>query len=75
MYNLTLPIYAAFTHGLSSKWSYLTHTIRGISTLLQPLEMVIITKLIPALTGKPPPDDELRNLLALPAMGDRVALP
>ena len=35
---LTQPhaAYAAFTHGLSSKWSYLTHIIHGIGTLLQP---------------------------------------
>jgi len=65
--------HAAFTHGLSSKWSCLTRTIHGISTLLQPLETVIITMLIPALTGQPPPNDELRYLLAY--LPDWVALP
>ena len=59
--------YAAFTHVLTSKWSYLTRTTRDVSSLLQPLELVIRLKFIPALTGQPPPDDELRNLLALPA--------
>jgi len=36
---------------------------------------VIRTKLIPALTGKPPPDDDMRNLLALPARLGGIALP
>ena len=44
--------HAAFTHGLSSKWSYLTRTIQGIGTLLQLLETIITPKLIPALTGQ-----------------------
>jgi len=67
--------HAAFTHGLSSKWSYLTRTTRDIGPLLQPLESVIRTKLIPALTGQPPPDDEMQNLLALPARLGGIALP
>ena len=46
--------HAAFTHGLSSMWSYLTHTIHGIGRLLQTLETIIRSKLIPALTGQPP---------------------
>ena len=33
--------FAAFTHGISSKWTYLSRTIPGISTLLQPLEDVV----------------------------------
>jgi len=48
--------------------------IHGISTLLQPLETVKIMELIPALTGQPPPNDELRNLLALPARLGGIAL-
>ena len=58
--------YAAFTHGLVNKWSYLTRTIEHISPLLQPLEESIRTKLIPALCGCPAPSDNLRELLALP---------
>ena len=59
--------HAAFTHGLSSKWSYLSRTVHGIGPLLQLLETVIRSKLIPALTGQPPPNDAVRHLLALPA--------
>ena len=66
--------HAAFTHGLSSKWCYLSRTIHGIGTLFQPLETIIRTKLIPALTGQPPPNDELRDLLALPARLGGLAL-
>ena len=33
--------YAAMTHGLSSKWTYLSRTIPNISDLFQPLENVI----------------------------------
>ena len=49
--------HAAFTHGLSSMWSYLTCTIHGIGLLLQPLETIIRSKLIPMLSGQPPPGD------------------
>jgi len=49
-----------------SKWTYLTRSIKDISHFLQPLEDIIRTKFIPALTGKPAPNDDLRALLALP---------
>ena len=58
--------YACFTHGLVSKWNYLTRSTKDISHLLQPLEDIIRTKFIPALTGRPAPNDDLRALLALP---------
>ncbi len=40
--------------------------MRGINQLLQPLENVIRTKLLPALTGRPPPNEIDRDLLAFP---------
>ena len=58
--------YCAYTHGLSSRWSFLSRTIPDISDLLQPLEEAIQQHLIPALTGRPPCSREKRNLLALP---------
>ena len=66
---LTQPhaAYAAFTHGMTSKWLYVMRTIPNIGHLLQPLEDIIRQKLIPALTGRPPPNDLVRALLALPA--------
>ena len=66
--------HAAFTHGMTSKWSYLTRTIPNISHLFQPLEDTIRTQLAPALTGRPPPNDAERDLLALPARLGGIAL-
>ncbi|XP_064400133.1 uncharacterized protein LOC135346443 [Halichondria panicea] len=66
--------HAAFTHGLSNKWSYLTRTIQGIGNLLEPLESTIRMKLLPTLTGQPPPSDEMRDLLALPARLGGIAI-
>ena len=58
--------YAAFTHGLSSRWTYLLRTIPDIQDLLLPLENAIHQSLIPALTGRPPCSTLERDLLALP---------
>jgi len=59
--------YCAFTHGLSSRWLYVSRTVPSESDNFQPLENVIRQVFIPALTGCSPPSDELRNLFALPA--------
>ena len=40
--------YAAFTHGLSHRWTYLVRTIPDVSDLLKPLEDVIRHKFLPA---------------------------
>ena len=53
--------YAGFTHGLVSKWTYLTRTIKDVGPLLQPLEDIIKTKFLPA-----SPSDEIRDLFGLP---------
>ena len=66
--------YAAFTHGMTSKWSYLSRSMMDASTCLHPIEHTIRTKLIPALTGRPPPNDIERDLLALPARLGGIAL-
>ncbi len=58
--------YAAFTHGLSSRWTYLLRTIPGIQDLLIPLENEIHQTFIPALTGRPPCSKLERDLLSLP---------
>jgi hypothetical protein len=59
--------YSALTHGLSSKWTYLSRTVPNISNLLKPLDDTLRTKLIPTLTGRPPPSDLECALFALPA--------
>ena len=58
--------YAAFTHGLSSHWSYISRTIPDISDQLQPLEDAIHELLFPAITGRIACSIRERELLALP---------
>ena len=58
--------YTAFRHSLVGKWQYLSRTIAGIESLLQPLEDAIRQCFIPALTNRPAPGDLERELLALP---------
>ena len=41
--------------------------MHGIGPLLQSLETIIRVKLIPTLTGQPPPNNAVCDLLALPA--------
>ena len=50
-----------------SKWTYLCRTVPDISNLLEPLDDALRTKLIPALTGRPPPNDLECTLFAMPA--------
>ena len=57
--------HAAFTHGISSLWLFLCRTTPNICHLLQPLEVVIRTQLIPRLTGRSAPSDLERRLFAL----------
>ena len=59
--------FAALTHGLMSKWTYLSCTIPGIGPLLGPLDEDLHSVLLPALMGRPPPSDQERTLFALPA--------
>ena len=59
---------------MTSKWSYLSRTLKDISSSLLPLEHSIRTKLIPALTGRPPPNNTERELLALPARQEGITL-
>ena len=68
------PAHAALTHEMTSKWTYLIRTTPGIGPNLLPLEVVIRTKLTPALTGRPPPNDTEQDLLALPARLGGIAL-
>ena len=67
--------YSALTHGLSSKWTYLCCTIPNIGDLLKPLDHILRTELIPALTGRPPPSDLECALFALPARMGGLGIP
>ena len=59
--------FAALTHALSSKWSYVIRTTPSIGHLLQPLDAILRSTLIPNLTGRPPPNEIDLRLFALPA--------
>ena len=63
--------YAALTHGLVGRWSYLSRTVSNITDLLQPLEDAIRHHLIPALAGRIGITDMEReiSLLFLPGSG------
>ena len=58
--------YAAFTHGLMSKWTYLTRTMSNVGDLFSQLEEVIRWKFLTSLTGQNAFSDVTRELLALP---------
>ena len=62
-----LCAYGAITHGLSSKWSYLSRTTPNIDHLLEPIEYSIRTTLLPKLTGQDAPKEIQRCLFSLPA--------
>ena len=59
--------YAALTHGLISKWTYLARTIPNIAELFKPLEDAIRQRFLPVITGQNPFNDDDRDLMALPA--------
>ena len=59
--------FSAFTHGLSSKWTYFLRTIPNVKNYLQPLEDTIRYQLLPTLTGQCAFNDELRTLISLPS--------
>ena len=67
--------YAAYTHGLTSRWSYLARTTPDISDNLQSLETAIRTRLLPSISGRNPPRDLERELLGMPARHGGIAIP
>ena len=67
--------YAAYTHGLRCRWSYLMRTTPHISHHLLPLETIIQTELLPMLIGVAPPGDLIRDILALPARFGGISVP
>ena len=49
--------FSAYTHGMISRWSYLTRTVPCIGHHLKVLNDILRSDLIPNLTGRPPPND------------------
>ena len=66
MYLQPHAAFSAVTHGLMSKWTYLSRTTPDIGPLLKPIDNALSSDL-PALTGRPPPNDLQCTLFALPA--------
>ena len=66
--------YAAYTHGLAGKWTYLSRACEISSEQLSDLEEVIRLDFIPAISGHAVSDIE-RILLALPARMGGLGLP
>ena len=58
--------YCALTQGMVGKWLYLSRTVSGISEQFQPLENLLRSDLIPAITGLSSPADNIRDLFSLP---------
>ena len=62
--------YAAFTHGIVSKWNYdfciMDFQAASTADLLQTLEATIQLKLLPALSSQPPPNGLLCEVFSLP---------
>lgn len=67
--------YAAYTHGLASKWTYLSRALSGMADFLQPVEDIVRNTLLPAITGRVSVGDIERDLLGLPARLGGLALP
>ena len=59
--------FAALTNGLLNKWTHLSRVQPHFCHLLTPLDDVLKTELIPAITGSPPPNDMECSLFELPA--------
>ena len=59
--------FAAFTHGLTSRWTYLARTTPNIEDLMKPLEETIRRVFLLNLTGQNAFNDTERDLLSLPA--------
>ena len=60
--------YYAYVSGLRSRWAFLCRVQSISPSQFQPLEDVISTKLIPAMTGRPPPGTVLREVLTRNAL-------
>ena len=55
--------FAAFTYGLSHRWTYLTRVLPTSTDLLQPLETVIHQTFLLAVTGQPACNNTIYQLL------------
>ena len=59
--------FAALTHGLINRWTYVMRTSTCPDDLFQPLENALHQVFLPSLTGQPTLSQQARDLLSLPA--------
>ena len=59
------PTLHAFTHGLTSKWTYLARRIPNLEELFKTFEDAITQQFLPSLTDQNPFNDADQNLMAL----------
>ena len=64
--------FAVYTHGWSSRWTFLTQTIPNVGHLLTDLEAIIQSN--HALTGRPPLNSTERDMLSLPARHSGIGM-
>lgn len=67
--------YAATTHGLTNKWSFLLRPVPNIGDLYQPLKDAIPHHLLPAFTGRKRITDLESDLYALPTRLGGLGIP
>ena len=58
--------YSAYVTGPRGRWAFLCRARKVPEPMFQPLEDIVKTELIPALTCHAPPGETLRRLMALP---------
>ena len=67
--------YSAFTHGERHRFSYFMRTIAGMSEIMQPLDDIINSELIPALLGTEVFSKAERDMYSLPLRYGGLAIP
>ncbi len=67
--------YAALTHGLVGRWTYVLRTIPTIAALLDPLETAVRCKLLPAMLNRPAVNACDWKVLCLPVRHGGLGLP
>lgn len=67
--------YAGYTHGLVGKITFMLRTNRDLNDLLRPLEDMIRTNFLPAVTGRQAPTDDERNIFGMATKHGGLAIP
>ena len=68
-------VYCAYVLGFKHKFTYFIRTIQQMNKYIQPIDDIIQTKLIPAITGGHICSEEERKLLSLPCLYGGLGIP